>query len=104
MFRVKNQPNPTCIKMPCFSLLPNPSIIYYLHTSIAATAASRQIREMSAPVQPSERKANSSIHTSELQVILLKWIQKISARSFSFGGPTYTSLSKRPVKFYYIKR
>jgi len=40
------------------------------HTSIAATAASRHINDMSAPVQPSVRKASSLRLTSEPHGIL----------------------------------
>lgn len=39
---------------------------------MAEMAASRQINDISAPVQPSERQASSFMFTSELQGILRK--------------------------------
>lgn len=71
------------------------------NTSIAATAASRQINDISAPVQPSVRQASTFMLTSELHGILRKWMRNMSSLSFSFGGPTYSSRSKRPVLIFY---
>lgn len=70
-------------------------------TSIAATAASRQINDISAPVKPSVRLASSIMLMSELHEILRKWMRNISSRSVLFGGPTYSSRSKRPVQISY---
>ena len=41
---------------------------------------------------------------SELQGILRKWMWNISSRSVLFGGPTYSSRSKRPVQILGIVR
>jgi hypothetical protein len=51
-------------------------------TSMAATAASRQINAISAPVHPSVRQASSFILTSELHGTLCKWIRNMSSLSF----------------------
>ena len=66
-------------------------------TSIAATAASRHINDMSAPVQPSVSRASSLRLTSEPHGILRRCMRNISSLSTSFGGPTYSRRSKRPV-------